>query len=50
MLDIKLIELLKIQKEVNKVVIERLGREIAPEEFILALNVEFFEFFNTIGV
>jgi hypothetical protein len=50
MLDIKLLELLPIQKEVNKVVIERLGRDIAPEEFILALNIEFFEFFNRVGV
>jgi hypothetical protein len=50
MLDIKLMDLLPIQAEVNKVVLDRLGREITPEEFILALNVEFFEFFNTVGV
>lgn len=42
-------ELLPIQQEVNEVVTERLGREPAIDEYMLAFNVELFEYFNAIG-
>ena len=48
-MDINIKELLPIQAEVNKVVLERLGRRVEIEEFILAFNVELFEYFNAVG-
>lgn len=48
-MEIKLQELLPIQKEVNRIVVERAGRNITVTEFILAFNVELFEFMNEIG-
>jgi|GEM_PF-3928633 len=46
---INLIELMPIQQEVNDVVIKRLGRKVSIDEYILAFNVELFEYFNAIG-
>jgi hypothetical protein len=48
-MQINIKELMSIQKEVDEVVIERLGRDITPEERVLAFNVELFEYFNAIG-
>lgn len=48
-MQINILELLLIQEEVNKVVVERLGREVSVDEFILAFTVELFEYFNAIG-
>jgi hypothetical protein len=42
-------DLIPIQREVDKKVVERLGREPGMEERILALNVELFEYFNAVG-
>lgn len=49
MMKVNLKDLLPIQKEVNKIVTERLGRSVTISEFILAFNVELFEYFNAIG-
>jgi hypothetical protein len=46
---INLKELLPIQKEVDKVVIERLGDGVKVDQLILAFQVELFEYFNSIG-
>lgn len=48
-MEIKLIDLLPIQEEVNKKVREKIDRELGAEDFILAFNVEYFEFLNEIG-
>lgn len=48
-MEIKLTDLLDLQKQVNKKVLEKLERPVNTEEFILAFNVEFFEFLNEIG-
>lgn len=47
---IKLAHLLDLQKKVNEKVLEKMDRDIFVEEFILAFNVEYFEFMNEIGV
>jgi hypothetical protein len=46
---INLMGLLPIQEEVNEVVVTRLGRMPNVEEFIIAFNVEVFEYFNAVG-
>ncbi len=48
-MQINLIELLPIQAEVNRIVKERLGRRVGADEYILAFNVEVFEYFNAVG-
>lgn len=42
-------DLLPIQKKVNEVVKERLGRTVQIDEYTLAFSVELFEYFNAIG-
>ena len=49
-MEIKLAHLLDLQKEVNEKVLEKMDRDVFVEEFILAFNVEYFEFINEIGV
>ena len=49
-MEIKLKHLLDLQKKVNDKVLEKMDRDIFVEEFILAFNVEYFEFMNEIGV
>jgi hypothetical protein len=49
MFKVNLKELLPIQQEVNRTVVERIGRNVTVEEFILAFNVELFEYLNAIG-
>lgn len=49
-MEIKLTHLLDLQKEVNAKVREKMDRDVFVEEFILAFNVEYFEFMNEIGV
>lgn len=46
---INLMGLLSTQSEVNEVVVDRLGRTPNVEEFIIAFNVEVFEYFNAVG-
>ncbi len=48
-MEINLIELLEVQREVNQVVFERTGVRITMEQYILAFNVEMFEYINAIG-
>lgn len=43
-------ELLDIQREVNSKIKEKLKEEITTGHYILAFNVELFEYFNAIGV
>jgi len=42
-------ELMDIQREVNAKVREKMERAIEADEFLLAFNVELFEYFNAIG-
>ena len=49
-MEIKLAHLLDLQKKVNEKVREKMDRDVFVEEFILAFNVEYFEFMNEIGV
>jgi dimeric dUTPase (all-alpha-NTP-PPase superfamily) len=42
-------ELVPVQREVNRTVREKLDRDISANEFLLALNVELFEYFNAVG-
>lgn len=49
-MQIKIRELLKIQEEVNAVIRKKLTEDVSVEEFIVAFNVEFFEFINEVGV
>jgi dimeric dUTPase (all-alpha-NTP-PPase superfamily) len=46
---VNLFELVTIQEAVNEKIREKLTRKIEVEEFILAFNVELFEYFNAIG-
>lgn len=46
---IRITNLIEIQEEVNKKVREKLDRDIQSDDFMLAFNVELFEFFNAIG-
>ena len=48
-MEIKIIELMDIQRNVNKKVMEKLDTPIMGDQFILAFNVELFEYFNAIG-
>lgn len=45
-----LLSLLATQKEVNKVVGEKIGKAPTVEQYILAYNVELFEFINAVGI
>lgn len=47
---IKIGEMLKTQEEVNKVIGEKLPRLPNGGDYILAFNIEFFEFINEVGV
>ena len=47
---IKIGEMLKTQEEVNKVLGEKLPRLPNGGDYILAFNIEFFEFINEVGV
>jgi len=42
-------ELMNIQREVNAKVREKMDRAIEADEFLLAFNVELFEYFNAVG-
>ena len=42
-------ELMEIQRDVNRKVMEKLDAPITGDQFILAFNVELFEYFNAIG-
>lgn len=44
-----IIELIKIQQEVNKKVNEKLQEAPEGDDYLLAFNTELFEYFNTIG-
>lgn len=46
---IKIQDLIPIQQEVNRKVSQKLNKTIEADEFILAFNVELFEYFNAIG-
>lgn len=48
-MEIKIMELMDIQRNVNKKVMEKLETPIMGDQFILAFNVELFEYFNAIG-
>lgn len=43
-------DLIPIQKEVNKVVEDRLGRRVTAQEFITAFSVELSEYMNEVGI
>lgn len=47
---VNLKELIPIQQKVNLKVREKMDRDVNPEEFILAFNIELFEFFNAVGI
>lgn len=47
---VNLRELIPVQQEVNARVREKMDRNVNPEEFILAFNIELFEFFNAVGI
>lgn len=42
-------ELMNIQREVNAKVREKMDRAVEADEFLLAFNVELFEYFNAVG-
>jgi dimeric dUTPase (all-alpha-NTP-PPase superfamily) len=42
-------ELMEIQRDVNRKVREKMDRAIEADEFLLAFNVELFEYFNAVG-
>lgn len=44
-----IVDLIKIQREVNEKVKEKLETGISGDQFILAFNIELFEFFNEVG-
>lgn len=46
---INILELLEIQKEVNLVVKEKTKEDPSAEDYVLAFNVELFEYFNAVG-
>ena len=43
-------DLIKIQQQVNAKVKEKLTTELTNEQFILAFNIELFEYFNAVGI
>ena len=48
-MNVNIQELMEIQRDVNKKVMEKLDAPITGDQFILAFNVELFEYFNAIG-
>lgn len=48
-MNINIQELIDIQRSVNAKVREKMDRAIEADEFLLAFNVELFEYFNAIG-
>jgi dimeric dUTPase (all-alpha-NTP-PPase superfamily) len=48
-MNINIEELMDIQREVNAKVREKMTRAIEADEFLLAFNVELFEYFNAVG-
>jgi len=48
-MEINIRELMEIQRSVNAKVREKMNRAVEADEFLLAFNVELFEYFNAIG-
>jgi len=48
-MQINIQELMDIQRDVNAKVREKMDRAIEADEFLLAFNVELFEYFNAVG-
>ncbi len=48
-MNINIQELMDIQREVNAKVREKMDRAVEADEFLLAFNVELFEYFNAVG-
>lgn len=48
-MNVNILELMDIQRDVNKKVMEKLETPVTGEQFILAFNVELFEYFNAVG-
>ena len=48
-MEINIQELMDIQRNVNKKVMEKIDKPITGDQFILAFNVELFEYFNAVG-
>jgi dimeric dUTPase (all-alpha-NTP-PPase superfamily) len=46
---INISELMEIQRDVNRKVREKMNRAVEADEFVLAFNVELFEYFNAVG-
>jgi hypothetical protein len=44
-----ILELMDIQREVNLKVREKAADAISEDQFLLAFNVELFEYFNAVG-
>ena len=49
-MNINIVDLLPIQQKVNSVVSEKLETDLTSQNYILAFNIELFEYFNAIGV
>lgn len=47
---VKLTDLIEVQRTVNSIIKEKLEKPVTNKEFILAFNVELFEYFNAIGI
>ena len=50
MIEIKIKDLLELQKQVNNKIAEKAPEKPIAEQYILAFNVEFFEYINAIGL
>ncbi|RLI51915.1 hypothetical protein DRO61_01150 [Candidatus Bathyarchaeota archaeon] len=48
-MNINILELMDIQRDVNKKVMEKIKAPITGDQFILAFNIELFEYFNAVG-
>ena len=48
-MEINIRDLMNIQREVNAKVREKMDRAVEADEFLLAFNVELFEYFNAVG-
>jgi len=48
-MNVNIIELLPIQRDVNKKIMEKLEKAPTGDQYILAFNVELFEYFNAVG-
>ena len=48
-MEINIQELMDIQRDVNKKVMEKLDKAPTGDQYILAFNVELFEYFNAVG-